>query len=111
MEKESGISTAAAVIILIAVTVLIAGIVTAAIVSANTQNPAQQLPCSLKITGDAGILTFDDTGIEQIIVSTPSGKYVCEGKSPVQIPAQYLISPASVVAEYTDGSRTLVMRI
>lgn len=111
MKKESGISTAAAVIILIAVTVLIAGVVTAAIVSVNTQSTAQQLPCSIKITGDSGILTFDDTGIERIIVSTPSGEYVCGGKSPVQIPVQYLISPASVTAEYTDGSRTMVMRI
>ncbi|MCQ2511153.1 MAG: type IV pilin N-terminal domain-containing protein [Lachnospiraceae bacterium] len=113
MNKDCSISSVIAVLLLIAITVLAAGILTAAVLSSDIFSPADRdISAVLTVSGDTGYLVFpEDRGIEQIFLHSPEGEYMFSGIPPVMIPEHLLISPASISAEFGNGKEILLMRI
>ena len=113
MDKDSGISTVTGVILLIAVTVLAGGILTAAVLSSDTflsTEPA--VSAELIVSEGDGFFVFpEDAGIEHIFLHSPKGEFLYSGTSPVMIPEELLESPASISAEFRDGKEMVLMRL
>ena len=113
MNKDCGISTVTAVILLIAITVLAAGILTVAVLSSDSYGAAGgDVSAVLTVLGDTGYLMYPaNSGIEQISLHCPKGEYLFSGNPPVLIPERLLESPASLSARFGDGKETVLMRI
>lgn len=113
MDRDCGISTVTAVILLIAVTVLAGGILTAAVLSSDTFSSAEpKIPAVLTVSSGTGYLVFpEDSGVEQISLHCSEGEYIFSGTSPVLIPENLLKSPASISARFSNGKETVVMQI
>ena len=117
MREDDGVSTTAAVILLIGITVLFGGVIVFAISTAGLPDAAPEIPAKLTISGDTGILSIPDGyGIEHIIISTADGESVYspvngDGGCTVYLPKESIISPASVTAEFPDGTRTVILLI
>lgn len=117
MKKDDGVSTTAAVILLIGITVLLGGVIAFAVLSAGFPGTAPQIPVKLTIEGDTGVLSVPEGyGIEQIIISGADKEYVYDteaGDSAVslRLPKEQIVSPAAVTAAFQNGSRTVILRI
>ncbi|MDO5847593.1 MAG: hypothetical protein Q4Q20_04780 [Methanocorpusculum sp.] len=117
MREDDGVSTTAAVILLIGITVLLGGVIVFAISTAGLPDAAQKIPAKLTVSGDTGILSIPEGyGIEHIIISTAYGESVYspvsgDGECTVYLPKENIASPASVTAEFPDGTRTVILQI
>ncbi|HJJ39034.1 MAG TPA: type IV pilin [Methanocorpusculum sp.] len=113
MDNDCGAATVTGVILLIAVTVLVGGILTAAVLSSDSFPSAEPaVSAVLTVSGSTASLVFpDDVGIEQICLHSSMGDYLFSGTSPVLIPEELLESPASISAEFSDGKETVLVRI
>ncbi|HJJ31842.1 MAG TPA: hypothetical protein O0X97_06310 [Methanocorpusculum sp.] len=113
MDKDCGAATVTGVILLIAVTVLAGGILTAAVLSSDTFLSAEPtLPAVLTVSEGFGHLVFPaDAGIDAIYLRSPNGEFLFPSTSPVVIPEELLESPASISAEFRDGKEMVLMRL
>ena len=117
MREDDGVSTTAAVVLLIGITVLLGGVIVFAVSTAGLPDAAPDIPAKLTISGDTGILSIPDgCGIEHIIISTAEGESAYspireDGRCSVYLPKERIVSPASVTAELSDGTRTVILLI